>query len=43
MAIAISLSVMVWDFILKLCPDDISPRLGKDSLDDERIRVRRSR
>jgi hypothetical protein len=34
---------MIWDFILKLCPDDISPRVGKDSLDDERIRAKRAR
>ena len=37
LCIGISLSVLIWNMILKLLPDDVSPKLGKDSVDDRRI------
>lgn len=32
-----SLSVLIANFVLKLLPDDIAPKMGKDSVDDRRI------
>ena len=37
MCIGVSLSVLIWNAILKCLPDDITPKLGKDSVDDKRL------
>lgn len=42
LCIAVSCSVLIFNFILKLLPDDISPKLGKDSVDDRRLAAKRA-
>lgn len=42
-AAAISTSILIVDFVLKLLPDDIAPKLGQDSQDERRIAQRRGR
>jgi len=37
MAIGVSCSVLFFNLFLKFLPDDISPKLGKYSVDDRRI------
>ena len=37
LCIGVSLSVLICNFLLKLLPDDVSLKLGKDSVDDKRI------
>ena len=39
--IAVSLSVLVVNAILKCLPDDFSPKLGKDSVDERRLEAKR--
>ena len=36
MAIGVSCSVLIFNLLLKLLPDDVVPLLGKDSVDDRR-------
>jgi Ca2+ transporting ATPase len=42
LAIGVSLTVLVVNFILKLLPDDIAPRVGKDSVDDRRLAAKQA-
>ena len=43
LAIGVSCSVLICNFILKLLPDTIVPRLGKDSVDERRVKALRER
>ena len=40
LCIGVSFSVLLVNLILKLLPDDISPKLGKDSVDDRRLEAK---
>lgn len=42
-AIAIAMSILVIDAILKLLPDDWFPKLGQDSVDDRRLALKRDK
>jgi P-type Ca2+ transporter type 2B len=42
LSIAVSMSVLIFNAILKCLPDDISPKLGKDSVDDRRIAAKQA-
>jgi len=40
LCIVVSLSVLIFNAILKCLPDDVSPRIGNDSVDDRRIEAK---
>jgi len=37
MCVCVSLSVLIFNAILKCLPDDVAPRVGNDSVDDRRL------
>lgn len=37
LCIGVSLSVLIMNALLKCVPDDLAPKLGKDSVDDRRV------
>ena len=41
LCIGVSISVLVVNIILKLLPDDVAPKLGKDSVDERRLEAKK--
>jgi hypothetical protein len=40
MAIGVSCSVLIFNLLLKLLPDDVVPLLGRDSVDERRLEAK---